>query len=123
MVSRRSECALQVSVPHEGIVGNTALQYQAFEDDSLMDIARDEPDLRSYLECACNGLMACSTCHVIVDPVFYEAVGIPSDAENDMLDLAHGLTPTSRLGCQIILRPDIDGLHVTVPDGVNNVWS
>jgi ferredoxin len=67
--------------------------------------------------------MACSTCHVVVDPEFYAQMALPTDAENDMLDLAHGLSKTSRLGCQIVLTSSLDGLHVTVPDGVNNVWN
>ncbi len=68
------------------------------------------------LEGACDGALACSTCHVIVASEWYDRLAAPSADEDDMLDLAFGLTPTSRLGCQIILTPDMDGLTVTIPD-------
>ena len=114
--------SIVVEVPHEGIVGNAAMKLAAYEDDNLMELVAEEPELRQYLECACGGNMACSTCHVIVLPEFYALMPEPEDAENDMLDLAYGLTETSRLGCQIKLRPEWDGMQVTVPDGVNNMW-
>ncbi len=55
------------------------------------------------LEGACEGSLACSTFHVVVDKEFYDKLESPSADEEDMLDLAFGLTPTSRLGCQIIM--------------------
>ncbi len=67
------------------------------------------------IEGACEGSLACSTCHVIVDPNWFNRLEEPSEDEEDMLDLAFGLTPTSRLGCQIIITEDLDGLTVTVP--------
>lgn len=67
------------------------------------------------LEGACDGSLACSTCHVIVDPDCYDNLEQPSEAEEDMLDLAFGLTKTSRLGCQIIMSEELDGLVVTLP--------
>ncbi len=73
------------------------------------------------LEGACEGSLACSTCHVIVDPSWKDALGEPSDDENDMLDLAFGLTPTSRLGCQIIMTPELDGLVVRLPSATRNM--
>ncbi len=73
------------------------------------------------LEGACEGSLACSTCHVIVDKDFYNKLENPSEDEEDMLDLAFGLTPTSRLGCQIIMTQDLDGLVVTVPSETRNV--
>ena len=60
------------------------------------------------LEGACEGSLACSTCHIIVDKEFFEKLPEPSEEEEDMLDLAWGLTHTSRLGCQIIIT---DGLE------------
>jgi ferredoxin, 2Fe-2S len=79
---------------------------------SVLEIAhRNDIDI----EGACEGSLACSTCHVIVDPVWFERLGDPSEDEEDMLDLAFGLTPTSRLGCQIIITEDLDGLTVTLP--------
>ena len=73
------------------------------------------------LEGACEGSMACSTCHVIVENGFYESLKPPSEDEEDMLDLAFGLTLTSRLGCQITVNEDLDGLVLRVPTGSRNV--
>ena len=73
------------------------------------------------LEGACEGSLACSTCHVIVDKSFYDKLKSPSEDEEDMLDLAFGLTSTSRLGCQIIMTEELDGLTLVVPDETRNV--
>lgn len=73
------------------------------------------------LEGACEGSLACSTCHVIVDDKFYNKLDEASEDEEDMLDLAFGLTPTSRLGCQITMTKELDGLTLTVPDETRNI--
>ena len=73
------------------------------------------------LEGACEGSLACSTCHVVVDKEFYDMLKEPSEDEEDMLDLAFGLTPTSRLGCQIIMTKELDGLTLIVPDETRNI--
>lgn len=73
------------------------------------------------LEGACEGALACSTCHVIVDPAFYDRLGEPSEDEEDMLDLAFGLTHTSRLGCQITVTRELDGIVLTLPAATRNV--
>jgi len=73
------------------------------------------------LEGACEGSLACSTCHVVVDKQFYDMLKEPSEDEEDMLDLAFGLTPTSRLGCQIVMTKELDGLTLTVPDETRNI--
>jgi 2Fe-2S ferredoxin len=73
------------------------------------------------LEGACEGSLACSTCHVVVDKEFYNLLSEPSEDEEDMLDLAFGLTPTSRLGCQIVMTKELDGLTLVVPDETRNV--
>ncbi len=73
------------------------------------------------LEGACEGSLACSTCHVIVSDDDFEKLKEPSEDEEDMLDLAHGLTHTSRLGCQIIMTEELDGLKVTLPSGTRNI--
>ena len=86
--------------------------------DNLLDIAQAH-DLE--MEGACGGSCACSTCHVIVlDEDFYEKIPEPEDDENDMLDLAFGLTETSRLGCQIVMTQALDGLVVKLPAGTRN---
>ena len=85
---------------------------------SLLDIAhRNDIDI----EGACEGSMACSTCHVIVDPGDYGRLPRASEDEEDMLDLAFGLTRTSRLGCQIIMREELDGLTVSLPAETSNL--
>lgn len=67
------------------------------------------------LEGTCEGQMACSTCHVIVDAADFEKLEAASEAEEDMLDLAAAATRTSRLSCQIILNEQLDGLTVRIP--------
>jgi ferredoxin, 2Fe-2S len=84
---------------------------------SLLEIAhKNDIDI----EGACEGSLACSTCHVIVDPDWYTRLEKPTEDEEDMLDLAYGLTKTSRLGCQIVLTDKLDGLVVKLPSGTRN---
>ena len=79
-------------------------------------------DKRWKLAGACGGSCACSTCHVIVeDPDMFDKMEEPSDDENDMLDLAFGLTETSRLGCQVAMSKDLDGLVVRLPSMTRNL--
>ncbi len=85
---------------------------------SLLEVAhRHNIDL----EGACEGSLACSTCHVIIDPTWFEALPEPSEDEEDMLDLAFGVTKTSRLGCQIRLTEELDGIIVRVPASSRNL--
>lgn len=67
------------------------------------------------LEGTCEGQMACSTCHVVVEPDWFDRLKEASEEEEDMLDLAAGVRRTSRLSCQIVLDDTLDGLTVTVP--------
>ncbi len=67
------------------------------------------------LEGACEGSLACSTCHVIVAEEWFDKLDEPEEEEEDMLDLALGLQQTSRLGCQILMTDDLDGIKVHVP--------
>lgn len=73
------------------------------------------------LEGACEGSLACSTCHVIVDSEDFERLAEPTEDEEDMLDLAFGLTHTSRLGCQILMSEALDGLVVRLPAATRNM--
>ena len=73
------------------------------------------------IEGACEGSLACSTCHVIVDPSWYGKLATATEDEEDMLDLAFGLEETSRLGCQIVMTPALDGLVVKLPAGSRNL--
>ncbi len=79
---------------------------------SVLEIAhRNHVDI----EGACEGSLACSTCHVIVDKDWFDKLGEASEDEEDMLDLAFGLTHTSRLGCQIKMSEELAGLVVKLP--------
>ncbi|MGA8380667.1 MAG: ferredoxin family 2Fe-2S iron-sulfur cluster binding protein [Stellaceae bacterium] len=73
------------------------------------------------IEGACEGSLACSTCHVIVDPEWYDLLKEASEDEEDMLDLAFNLTKTSRLGCQIVITEELDGLTVQLPAATRNL--
>ncbi|WP_370154998.1 ferredoxin family 2Fe-2S iron-sulfur cluster binding protein [Ferrovibrio sp.] len=73
------------------------------------------------IEGACEGSLACSTCHVIVDADWYGRLPAARPDEEDMLDLAFGLTRTSRLGCQLIMTPELDGLTVALPTATRNM--
>ncbi|XP_077977668.1 adrenodoxin-like [Glandiceps talaboti] len=90
------------------------------EGQNLLDIALDNDlDIDGYG--ACEGTLACSTCHLIFEQDIYDKLEEkPTDEELDMLDLAYGLTDTSRLGCQICVTKEMDGLTVTVPDSVSD---
>lgn len=72
------------------------------------------------IEGACEGSLACSTCHVIVDQKYFELLQAPTEDEEDMLDLAFGLEETSRLGCQIVMTEELDGLVVRLPKATRN---
>tara|TARA_B100000686_G_C16297585_1_gene716808 strand:- start:126 stop:449 length:324 start_codon:yes stop_codon:yes gene_type:complete len=86
--------------------------------DSVLEIAHaNDIDI----EGACEGCMACSTCHVIVDKNWYRKLPVASEDEEDILDLAFGLTRTSRLGCQIIINEAFDGLRVSLPGETRNM--
>lgn len=67
------------------------------------------------LEGTCEGQMACSTCHVVVDKDWYGLLPAASEEEEDMLDLAAAVERTSRLSCQVLLTSDLDGLTVRIP--------
>lgn len=98
--------------------GGQTKEVEAEAGESVLDAAhRHGVDI----EGACEGVMACSTCHVIVDAADYDRLPEPSEEEEDMLDLASGLTATSRLGCQIVMTKKLDGLTVRLPREVRNM--
>ena len=85
---------------------------------SVLEIAhRNHIDV----EGACEGSLACSTCHVVVEKEWFDQLAPASEDEEDMLDLAFGLTHTSRLGCQIKMTDELDGLTVTLPTATRNM--
>lgn len=85
---------------------------------TLLEVAWDHD---VDIEGACEGALACSTCHLIVDKDWYPKLPEKDEDEEDMLDLAYGLTRTSRLGCQIKVTETLDGLVVTLPREVRNM--
>ncbi len=74
------------------------------------------------LEGACECSLACSTCHLVLEDKLFQTLEEPTDKENDMLDLAFGLTPTSRLGCQVILTEDMENTVFTIPSATRNMY-
>ena len=85
---------------------------------SLLEVAHNNG---IDLEGACEGSLACSTCHIIGEKTFFDNLPEPSEEEEDMLDLAFGLTHTSRLGCQIIINEKLEGMKVRIPSGTRNM--
>ena len=82
---------------------------------TVMEAGRDA---NLGIEGTCGGCLSCATCHVIVDVAWFSKTGAPGEDELDMLDLAFGLSETSRLGCQIEMSDDLDGLIVAVPEDI-----
>jgi len=85
---------------------------------NLMVVAQDNG---FDVEGACEGAMACSTCHVIVASEWFDRIPEASEDEDDMLDFAVGLTATSRLACQIVMTEELDGLVVSLPEEAHNM--
>ena len=96
----------------------TRKEFEAAEQSSLLRVAQANG---IDMEGACEGSMACSTCHVIVEPEWYAKLPAAGTSEGDMLDLTYGVTRTSRLGCQITLTPELDGLTVRLPSTTRNM--
>ncbi len=94
-----------------------AREVEAKAGQSILDIAQVHG---IDMEGACEGAMACSTCHVIVEPDWYARLPEPCEDEEDMLDFASFLAATSRLACQIEVTPALDGLVVRLPREVRN---
>ncbi|XP_013383640.1 adrenodoxin-like [Lingula anatina] len=108
---------------HFVLQDGTKESVQANIGDNLLDVVLDnDVDIDGFG--ACEGTLACSTCHLIFKKEDYDQLPEePTDEELDMLDLAYGLTDTSRLGCQVIVTKDMDGLEVSVPSGVADARS
>jgi ferredoxin len=97
--------------------GTLDKEVEAAPGQRLLDVAWAA---REPLEGACEGVMACSTCHVIVEPEDFAKLPSASEEEEDLLDLAAHATRTSRLACQIILTADMESLSVRVPPEARN---
>ncbi|BAK66014.1 ferredoxin [Sphingobium sp. SYK-6] len=98
--------------------GADVMEVEAAPGDTLLDIAQaaGQP-----LEGTCEGQMACSTCHVIIDPADFPKLPRASEEEEDMLDLAAATTRTSRLACQIVLSEAMESLTVRIPPESRNM--
>jgi 2Fe-2S ferredoxin len=94
------------------------IEIDADEGLSILEVAHQKG---IKLEGACEGSLACSTCHVILDEEGYRKLPKAKEEEEDMLDLAFGLTPTSRLGCQIIVTKELEGIVFKVPSATRNI--
>ncbi|MGI8704708.1 MAG: 2Fe-2S iron-sulfur cluster-binding protein [Sphingomicrobium sp.] len=97
--------------------GSLDREVEAKPGERLLDVAWGA---RQPLEGACEGVMACSTCHVIVDKADFERLPPASDEEEDMLDFAAHATRTSRLACQIVLTEKMKTLTVRIPPSARN---
>ena len=82
---------------------------------SVMEVARDN-DLG--IEGTCGGSISCCTCHVVIEDNWFDVVGSPNPDEEDMLELAVDLKPTSRLGCQIEITDKLEGLVIKIPENL-----
>jgi ferredoxin len=100
------------------IENNKEIEVEASVGLSVLEVAHEN---NIDLEGACEGSLACATCHVILEEKIYNILEQPAEAEEDMLDLAFGLTHTSRLGCQIILMKELNGMRVRVPPATRNI--
>lgn len=95
------------------------LTVQARIGETLLQTAhRNDVDL----EGACEGVCACSTCHLIFQENVFDSLDDPSEDEEDMLDMAFGLTATSRLGCQVKVTQDMEGMEVRLPAATRNFY-
>jgi ferredoxin len=97
--------------------GTLDMEVEAAPGQRLLDVAWSA---RQPLEGACEGVMACSTCHVIVDPQDFARLPAASEEEEDLLDIAAHVTRTSRLACQIIIDGGMKSLSVRIPASARN---
>ncbi|TFK21008.1 ferredoxin [Coprinopsis marcescibilis] len=115
----RPEPGTGIKLHFQDSKGNLIKTVEANEGDDILSVAH-EYDID--LEGACEGSVACSTCHVILPEEQYDLLPEPEDDENDMLDMAFGLTDTSRLGCQVKVTRELDGLTITLPSATRNMF-
>ncbi|GBG30473.1 Adrenodoxin, mitochondrial [Hondaea fermentalgiana] len=110
--------SVEVTVPRDGYT----FTIEGREGDSLQSLVEHGTELADYMECACQGQLMCSTCHVYVDEESLAQMDPPDDYEQDMIDIAYEPRDNSRLGCQLKLRPD-SLLKVQIPDSSNNYFN
>ena len=95
---------------------------KAAKGENLLQVAHRNVDEGIEMEGACEGVCACSTCHVILEDEIYDISGEPSEDEEDMLDMAFGLTTTSRLGCQVEISEEMEGAVFQLPSATRNFY-
>ena len=93
--------------------------FKALEGKTLLEVAQEN---KLNVEGACGGVMACSTCHMIVDPEWIVELANSTQEEDEMLDITWGVKKNSRLGCQIIVTEKLDGLVVSLPSETKNLF-
>lgn len=74
------------------------------------------------MEGACEASLACTTCHIYVDDKHLDKLPESTEKEDDLLDMAPFLKENSRLGCQIILTKDLDGMELSLPQATRNFY-
>lgn len=90
----------------------------AYEGENLLQVAQDNGI--EEIEGACEGTCCCSTCHIILSETLFNELPALEEEEEDMLDLAAGLTDTSRLGCQVKVTKGMDGATIKLPEEAFN---
>lgn len=113
MALERAKNTVNIFFKHLGKI----FQVPAEKGKSLLHVAHAN---KIPLEGACEGSLACSTCHVICDESVFKEDDI-SERENDLLDLAYGLKPTSRLGCQVLVDESMEGKTFEIPRATRNL--
>lgn len=98
------------------IVAHDGMKFEIDADDGSTVMENAIRNSVPGIEAECGGACACATCHVYVDDGWSEIVGAPDVMEEDMLDFAYDVRPTSRLSCQIKVSPELEGLVVYVPE-------
>ena len=101
--------------------GSTRIETDARVGENLLQVTKRNDDIE--LEGACEGVCACSTCHLILPHGIYDEIeDTITEEEEDMLDMAYGLTESSRLGCQVIVTEDMDGMVLEMPKATRNFY-
>ena len=108
-----------IEITYKYLKDGSTKKVEAFIGDNLLRCAQSHG---VELEGACECSIACSTCHVVLEDDLFDELPEPTEEEDDMLDMAFGLTPTSRLGCQVIITEDMDGMVVEIPAATRNMY-
>lgn len=108
-----------VNITYKYLVDGTTVNVKAKIGENILKTAHH---FEIDLEGACDCSLACSTCHVILDQKLFDSIPKSEELEDDLLDLAYGLTHTSRLGCQIKITKDFEGTVINIPSYTKNLY-